>query len=174
MTNDMKLNKLLLTLSVGALSFIHACRSPESDEKLKSTIQAALETTPGIEVNVEEGNVTLDGQIGSDSLKQNIEDKTKMAGGENIKSIHNNIVVNLPEPEEAREKYHEIIGGAVDSTLTRDVNLVLEDFPTITAQVKEGIIVATGNLEKSKIDTLKKRLEHIKPKGIDMKGVISR
>ena len=95
MRNDMKLNKLFFTLSVGALSLIHACRSPESDEKLKSTIQAALENTPGIEVNVEEGNVTLDGQIGSDSLKQHIEDKTKMAGGENIKSIHNNIMILL-------------------------------------------------------------------------------
>jgi len=62
----------------------------------------------------------------------------------------------------------------VDSTLTRDVNLVLQDFPTITAQVKQGIIIATGNLEKSKIDTLKNKLEHIKPKGINMKGVTSR
>jgi hypothetical protein len=34
------------------------------------------------------------------------------------------------------------MGGVIDSTLTRDVNLVLEDFPTITAQVKEGIIIA--------------------------------
>jgi hypothetical protein len=35
--------------------------------------------------------------------------------------------------KDAREKYHEIMGGVIDSTLTRDVNLVLEDFPTITA-----------------------------------------
>ncbi|WP_333575101.1 BON domain-containing protein [Sphingobacterium sp.] len=172
--NDMKLNNLLLIFLLGALLFIHSCRSPESDEKLRSKIEAALQTTAGIEVDVEEGNVTLDGQIGSDSLKQDIENRTKLAGGEGIKSIHNNIIVNLPESEDAREKYHEIMGGAIDSTLTRDVNLVLEDFPTITAQVKEGIIIATGNLEKSKIDTLKKRLEHIKPKGIDMKGVTSR
>ena len=172
--NDMKFNSLLLIFLLGAALFIHSCRSPESDEKLRSKIETALETTAGIGVDVEEGNVTLNGQIGSDSLKQDIENKTKLAGGEDIKSIHNNIVVNLPEPEDAREKYHEILGGAIDSTLTRDVNLVLEDFPTITAQVKEGIIIATGNLEKSKMDTLKKRLEHIKPKGIDIKGVTSR
>jgi len=170
----MKLNSLFLMFSLGVLPFVHSCRSPESDDQLKSKIQDALKTTAGIEVDVEEGNVTLDGQIGSDSLKQVIEDKTRTVGGEDIKSIHNNIVVNLPEPEDAREKYHEILSGAIDSTLTRDVNLVLEDFPTITAQVKEGIIIATGNLEKSKIDTLKKRLAHIKPKGIDMKGVTSK
>ncbi len=133
-----------------------------------------MKTTAGIEVDVEEGNVTLNGQIGSDSLKQDIEDKTKIVGGGDIKSIHNNIIVNLPEPEDAREKYHEILVDDVDSTLTRDVNLVLQDFPTITAQVKQGIIIATGNLEKSKIDTLKNKLEHIKPKGINMKGVTSR
>ncbi|WP_312792469.1 BON domain-containing protein [Sphingobacterium sp.] len=170
----MKLNSLLLATSLGALMFIHSCRSPESDNKLRSKIEAALKTTAGIEVDVEEGNVTLNGQIGSDSLKQDIEDKTKIVGGGDIKSIHNNIIVNLPEPEDAREKYHEILVDDVDSTLTRDVNLVLQDFPTITAQVKQGIIIATGNLEKSKIDTLKDKLEHIKPKGINMKGVTSR
>ncbi|MND62372.1 hypothetical protein D3C80_536540 [compost metagenome] len=83
-------------------------------------------------------------------------------------------MVNLPEPEDAREKYHEMVEGAVDSTLTRDVNRVLKEFPTITAQVREGIIIATGNIEKSQLDSLKKRLEHIKPKGLDMKGVTSR
>ncbi|WP_293946048.1 MULTISPECIES: BON domain-containing protein [unclassified Sphingobacterium] len=170
----MKLNKLLLIFSFSVLPFVHSCRSPESDNKLKSKIESALADNQGIAVDVEEGNVTLNGQLGSDSLKQVVEEKTKMAGGEQIKSIHNNIVVNLPEPEGAREKYHELVGGAVDSTLTRDVNRVLEDFPTITAQVKEGIITATGNIEKTKMDSLKKRLEHIKPKGIDMKGVTSR
>ena len=170
----MKLNSLFLIFSLGILPFVHSCRSPESDDELRSKIEDELKTTAGIEVEVKEGNVTLDGQIGSDSLKQEIEDKTRLIGGEDIKSIHNNIIVNLPEPEDAREKYHEIVGGAIDSTLTRDVNRVLEDFPTITAQVKEGIIIATGNIEKLRIDTLKKRLAHIKPKGIDMKGVVSR
>ncbi|OOG19115.1 hypothetical protein BWD42_03975 [Sphingobacterium sp. CZ-UAM] len=170
----MRLNRLLLIFSFGVLPFFHACRSPETDDKLKSKIEAALADNQGITVDVEEGNVTLNGQLGSDSLKQVVEKKTKIAGGENIKSIHNNIMVNLPEPEDAREKYHEIVEGAVDSTLTRDVNRVLEDFPTITAQVRGGIIIATGNIEKTKIDSLKKRLEHIKPKGIDMKGVSGR
>ncbi len=170
----MKLNSLIFIFSLGILPFVHSCRSPESDDKLKSKIEGALTSNKGIEVDVEEGNVTLNGQLGSDSLKQLVEEKTKRAGGENIRSIHNNIIVNLPEPEDAREKYHEIVEGAVDSTLTRDVNRVLEDFPTITAQVKEGIIIATGNIEKSKMDSLKKKLEHIKPKGLDMKGVISR
>lgn len=170
----MKLNSLLLIFSLGILPFVHSCQSPESDDKLKSKIEEVLVDNQGIEVDVKEGNVTLNGQIGSDSLKQVIEDKAKSAGGESIKSIHNNIMVNLPEPEHAREKYHEIVEGAVDSTLTRDVNRVLVDFPTITAQVKEGVIIATGNIEKSQIDSLRKRLEHIKPKGVDMKGVISR
>ncbi|WP_104381937.1 BON domain-containing protein [Sphingobacterium sp. HMA12] len=170
----MKLNRLLLIFSFGVLPFVHSCRSPESDDKLKSKIEEALIDNQGIAVDVEEGNVTLNGQLGSDSLKQVVEEKTKAVGGENIKSIHNNIMVNLPEPEDAREKYHEIVEGSVDSTITRDVNRVLEDFPTITAQVKEGIIIATGNIEKTRMDSLKKRLEHIKPKGIDMKGVTSR
>lgn len=170
----MKLNSLLLIFSFGVLLFVQACRSPKSDDKLRSTIETALADDPGIAVDVEEGNVTLDGQIGSDSLKQAIEDKVKAAGAEKIKSIHNNIVVNQPEPEDAREKYHEIVGGAIDSTLTRDVSRVLADFPTITAQVKDGIIIATGNIEKSQLDSLQKKLEHIKPKGIDMKGVTSR
>ncbi|MCW8311974.1 BON domain-containing protein [Sphingobacterium thalpophilum] len=169
----MRLNSLLCA-GLGVLLATQACRSPESDDKLQSTIEAALADNQGIEVDVEEGNVTLDGQIGSDSLKQLIEDKVKQAGGTDIKSIHNNIMVNLPEPEDAREKYHEIVEGAVDSTLTRDVNRVLEEFPTITAQVKDGVIIATGNIEKAKLDTLRKKLEHIKPKSIDMKGVTSR
>ena len=170
----MKLNSLLLIFSLGVLPFVHSCRSPESDDKLKSKIEEALADNQGIAVDVEAGNVTLNGQLGSDSLKQVMEEKTKLAGGESIKSIHNNIMVNLPEPEDAREKYHEIVEGAVDSTLTRDVNRVLKDFPTITAQVKEGTIIATGNIEKSQLDSLKKRLEHIKPKGLDIKGVTSR
>jgi hyperosmotically inducible periplasmic protein len=170
----MRLNRLVWVFSLSILPFIHACQSPESDRKLRAKIEKALVDNEGITVDVEAGNVTLEGQIGSDSLKQLIEDKTKLAGSGDIKSIHNNIMVNLPEPEGARERYHELVEGAVDSTLTRDVNRVLEEFPTITAQVKEGIIIATGNIEKSKLDTLRKKLEHIKPKGVDIKGVTTR
>ncbi|ANI88549.1 hypothetical protein A9P82_04100 [Arachidicoccus ginsenosidimutans] len=58
-----------------------------------------------------------------------------------------------------------------DDALTTAVKDAVKDFPTVTATVNDGVITATGELEKSKIIVLKQALDALHPKKVDLSGI---
>lgn len=148
------------------------CHSEKSDERLKDKIETALTGYKMIDIDVKNGVVTLSGTVSSESEKDKLEGIAKAAATTDFKSIQNDLIV--VSSRDIIAPAQDMISEAVDSTLTRDVNRVLESFPSITAEVKNGTIKASGNLEEHRMNELKAAFDNLKPKAVDMSGVLSK
>lgn len=155
-----KLSLAMAIICVTAVTFL-SCKSKVSDATVRTTVEAAVAN--GINVDVKDGVVTLDGTVASDDEKAAAEAAVNSldAKKSGIKSVVNNITVQAPAP---------VINPA-DSDLLSKVNDVIKDFPGIQADVKDGIITVTGELSKAKVQVLKMALDNLNPTKTDLSGI---
>ncbi|GAA4138964.1 hypothetical protein GCM10022216_16580 [Sphingobacterium kyonggiense] len=159
----MNLKKFLSVAMVSAvlLSGTVACKSKISDADLKTKVETAIQSNPNVQVDVKEGVVTLNGTAASEEEKIKMEDAAKAADAKGVKSVVNNIVVNVPQIE---------VNTNTDD-LTAKVNEFTKDFPTVKTTVAEGVITVTGELEQARVQALKMGLDALNPKKVDMSGL---
>lgn len=159
----MNLKKFLSVAMVSAvlLSGTVACKSKISDADLKTKVETAIQSNPNVQVDVKEGVVTLNGTAASEEEKIKMEDAAKAADAKGVKSVVNNIVVNVPQIE---------VNTNTDD-LTAKVNEFTKDFPTVKTSVAEGVITVTGELEQARVQALKMGLDALNPKKVDMSGL---
>jgi len=159
----MNLKKFLSVAMVSAvlLSGTVACKSKISDADLKAKVETAIQSNPNVQVDVKEGVVTLNGTAASEEEKIKMEDAAKAADAKGVKSVVNNIVVNVPQIE---------VNTNTDD-LTAKVNEFTKDFPTVKTTVAEGVITVTGELEQARVQALKMGLDALNPKKVDMSGL---
>ena len=146
------------TLMTGTI----ACKSKISDADLKAKVETAIQSNPGVTVEVKDGVVTLNGTANSEDEKVQIENAAKAADSKGVKSVMNNIVVNTMPPVEINTN---------DADLTTKVTEFTKDFPTIKTAVADGIITVTGELEQARVQALKMGLDALNPKKVDMSGL---
>jgi len=161
-----KLTFCLLATAV-ALSF-SACKSGLSDDKLEEKIENALTGRKTVDVEVDKGKMILSGTVASEEEKQQVESIAKTAGDKDIKSIQNDLIVSAPvaaTPAPIETSNNDAVLGAA-------VNTFMKDFPTVQANVKDGVISVTGSLEQPKIITLKQGLDNLNPKKVDLSGIV--
>lgn len=159
----MNLKKFLSVAMVSTvlLSGTVACKSKISDADLKTKVETAIQSNPNVQVDVKEGVVTLNGTAASEEEKIKMEDAAKAADAKGVKSVVNNIVVNVPQIE---------VNTNTDD-LTAKVNEFTKDFPTVKTSVAEGVITVTGELEQARVQALKMGLDALNPKKVDMSGL---
>ncbi|MGV6946370.1 BON domain-containing protein [Sphingobacterium kyonggiense] len=159
----MNLKKFLSVAMVSAvlLSGTVACKSKISDADLKAKVETAIQSNPNVQVDVKEGVVTLNGTAASEEEKIKMEDAAKAADAKGVKSVVNNIVVNVPQIE---------VNTNTDD-LTAKVIEFTKDFPTVKTTVSEGVITVTGELEQARVQALKMGLDALNPKKVDMSGL---
>lgn len=159
----MNLKKFLSVAMVSAvlLSGTVACKSKISDADLKAKVETAIQSNPNVQVDVKEGVVTLNGTAASEEEKIKMEDAAKAADAKGVKSVVNNIVVNVPQIE---------VNTNTDD-LTAKVNEFTKDFPTVKTTVTEGVITVTGELEQARVQALKMGLDALNPKKVEMSGL---
>ncbi|MGN5954083.1 BON domain-containing protein [Sphingobacterium lactis] len=159
----MNLKKFLSVAMVSAvlLSGTVACKSKISDADLKAKVETAIQSNPNVQVDVKEGVVTLNGTAASEEEKIKVEDAAKAADAKGVKSVVNNIVVNVPQIE---------VNTNTDD-LTAKVNEFTKDFPSVKTTVAEGVITVTGELEQARVQALKMGLDALNPKKVDMSGL---
>ena len=157
----MNLKKILsvFLISGALLSGSMSCKSKISDVDLKAKVEKAVATNPNVLVEVKDGVVTLNGTVASEEEKVQLENAAKAADAKGVKSVANNLVVNVAPPVEINTNTDD---------LTNKVNEFVKDFPTIKAEVKEGVIVVTGELEQARVQALKMGLDALQPKKVDM------
>ncbi len=56
---------------------------------------------------------------------------------------------------------------STDNALMQGVKDATKDFPTVTANVNDGVITLTGSIERSALQTLVMSLNTLNPKKID-------
>ena len=159
----MNLKNILTTFLLTACTIILmvSCKSKVSDDELKSKIENVIPSSSSVTVEVNNGVVTLSGTVPSATDRDAIQNSTKAADTEHIKSIVNNIVVETPQVEI----------NANDIDLSAKVVDATKDFPTVQATVKDGVITVNGSLEKSRIQVLKQSLDALSPKKVDLSAL---
>ena len=143
-----------MSLVIAATIFLASCKP--KDSALQAAIQA--KEPAGIVVAVEKGQVTLTGQVLDEAAKANAEKIAKEEKG--VKSVLNNLtIITVDKP----------VVIAADDTLIKNVADAAKDFPTVKADVKDGVVTLTGTIEKSGLITLMQHLSALKPKKIENK-----
>ncbi|MNQ94698.1 periplasmic protein [compost metagenome] len=153
----MKTTNFLMSMVIAATLFFAGCKP--KDAAIQAAIQAKEAT--GITVAVTKGDVTLTGVVDDETAKAKAEEIAKAEKG--VKSVMNNLTI---KPVEAPVVISE------DTVLIKNVADATKDFPTVKAEVKDGVIVLTGELKKASLITLMQHLSALKPKKIDNKLTI--
>jgi len=139
-----------------------SCKSKPSDADIQTQVQTAISATPGVSADVKDGVVTLSGLVGSEEEKSAVETAVNNLKDAGVKSVVDNIEVEAPAAAPNVTAADPLTQGVADAT---------KDFPGITATVADGIITVTGEIEQSKVKTLKSSLDALNPKKVDMSQV---
>ncbi|MFX1706039.1 BON domain-containing protein [Chitinophaga sp. CC14] len=160
----MKLKHLTtVILSVGLL-FMISCKSKPKDADIQAAVTTALQSSPGVSADVKDGVVTLSGSVASQADKDAAEAAVKLNQG--VKSVVNNVTVAPPPPPAPAP-----VEVTADDSLKTAVASIVKDFPGIQADVKEGVIIITGEQKADRWKKLKMALDALKPKKVDASGL---
>jgi len=138
-----------------------ACKSKVSDADLKAKIESVIVSSPNVVVGVTDGVVTLSGTVATEQEKAALADAAKNADSKSVKSVINDLMVDAA-PIETSSDDADLITKVIDAS---------KDFPNIKVDVKDGIIKVTGDVEQSRVQTLKMALDALNPKKVDMSGL---
>ncbi|HVM90156.1 MAG TPA: BON domain-containing protein [Puia sp.] len=133
------------------------------DSTIQEKISEATKTTPelsSITSAVKDGVVTLSGEVKDDAAKATCETVIKAIKG--VKSVASNITIAPPPPVQA-------ITDSTDDALKKGVTDATKDFPSVKADVADGMITLTGDLKRNSLPKLLQSLSTLKPKKIDNK-----
>ena len=150
----MKTTKLLMSMVIAATLFFVGCKP--NDAAIQAAIQA--KEAAGITVAVAKGEVTLTGEVDDDATKAKAEEIAKAEKG--VKAVINKLTVKPADVP---------VVIAEDAALIKNVADATKDFPTVKAEVKDGVILLTGEIKKASLITLMQHLSALKPKKIDNK-----
>lgn len=146
---------LSLVLLLGV--FFVACDNVK-DADLETKAMEVMATNPDasdVDVMVVDKVATLSGTVEDDIVKAYIETMVKEVKG--IASVVNNIMVVPPAPD-----YTEM-----DAGLREALPLVLVDYPTVMAEVNDGVIVLTGELQEKDLPAVMEIVMALNPNGVE-------
>ncbi len=142
-----------------------ACNSKTSDADVKTSVDnaiAANSNLSGVYADVNDGVVTLTGQVKDETAKASAETTAK--GVKGVKSVNNNLSV-APPPAPVEITADDPLKASVDNTI--------KAYPGVTANVKDGVVTLTGQIKKADLQKLMMELNTLKPKKIENKLTIN-
>ncbi len=156
----MKFTKLLLASFLISATLFTGCKPKDSDykEKIETKLKASPETE-NVTVDVKDGVATLSGEVKDHDAKEKATAAAKDVNG--IKSVENNVTFPAPVVQAPPVTVNS------DTILTQGVKDATKDFPTVTANVNDGVITLTGSIKRSDLQKLMMNLNTLKPKKID-------
>jgi hyperosmotically inducible periplasmic protein len=156
-TKYMKIFRILPALALLAAVIFTGCKPKDADVKAK--IEKEMNANPATDkvmVTVDDGVVTLSGEVADDATKAALYDKVSAMKG--VKSVQDNTVVPAPV---------DPVIIAADDPLTKSVTDATKDYPEISASVNDGVITVTGEITKERWQKLKMTLDGLNPKRVD-------
>ncbi len=151
-------NYLIIFLMCSALFIGCKPKDSEFQAQIEKTLKASPETS-GVTVEVKDGVATLTGEVMDQAAREKAGAAAKDING--IKNVENHVTVAAPVVVAPPVQ----ING--DDTLMQGVKDATKDFPTVTANVADGVITLTGSIKRSSLQTLMMSLNTLKPKKID-------
>lgn len=155
----MKLTRNFLFLFAFTSLLFVSCKPKDSDfqTKIEQSLNASPETS-GVTVDVKDGTATLNGEVKDQEAREKAGRAARDVNG--IKNVENHITVT-PAVVEAPVQINS------DNTLTQGVKDATKDFPTVTANVNDGVIVLTGSIKRSDLQNLMMSLNTLNAKKIE-------
>jgi hyperosmotically inducible periplasmic protein len=144
------------------LSFVVAACGPK-DADIKALVDQAISGVQGVTVDVAKGVATISGQFADDAAKASTEAAVKAVKG--VKSVVDNATVTPPPPP---------VVISPDDSLKTNVTAALKDYPTLTADVKDGVVTLTGEIKKADLPKAMQALSALKPKKIENKATVKK
>jgi hyperosmotically inducible protein len=158
---NMKVTKglavIMFALAVGFVS----CKPKDAD--IKTAVEQAISAIPdaaGATIEVKDGIATITGEFKDETARIAAETAAKAVKG--VKSVVNNGTVAAPVVVAPVEV-------SADAALISAVADAVKDFGTVKADVKDGIITLTGEIQKTNLPKLMMSLNALKPKKVDNK-----
>ncbi len=152
----------LLLMAVATTSMFYSCSSTVKDEDIKKAVDEKIASTPemtGVTATVQDGVVTMAGECKDDQCKAYSESSIK--GIKGVKSVVNNATIAQPVVEPAPV----VISG--DEALKTGAADAIKDYTGVKAEVKDSVIILTGEIKKADLQKLMMSLHALKPKNID-------
>ena len=141
------------------LSLVLAACGPK-DADIKTSIDQAITGVPGVSVDVTGGVATISGEFADSAARTSTE--ATVRGVKGVKSVVNNATVTPP------------VVISPDQALKANVDSVLKAFPTLTANVADGVVTLTGEIQRSELPRAMQALSALNPKKIDNKATVKR
>lgn len=148
---------IMIALAVGFVS----CKPKDAD--IKTAVEQAISAIPdaaGATIEVKDGIATITGEFKDETARIAAETAAKAVKG--VKSVVNNGTVTAPVVVAPVEV-------SADAALISAVADAVKDFSTVKADVKDGIITLTGEIQKTNLPKLMMSLNALKPKKVDNK-----
>lgn len=147
---------LMLFFFAAVMSFAWMGCKPK-DTTIQTEVTNATAAYPGVSVTVNEGVVTLNGEVENETVRSNAEADAKKVKG--VKSVVNNLTVAPPPPP---------VVISSDDSLRNAVNaLINNDYKDVNVQVNDGVVTLTGTIERSKLQDLMQKVNEMKPKKVE-------
>ena len=147
---------VLVTLAVAACG--------PKDAEIKAAAEKALAATPGVTVEVVKGVATIGGQFAdSAAMMSGAAAVTAVKG---VTSVVDNATVAPPPPPP--------VVMSPDDSLRTNVQAVLKDHPTLTADVKDGVVTLTGSIGKSDLMHAMQSLNALHPRKVQNKATVKK
>jgi hyperosmotically inducible protein len=150
----------VLFLSVATTS----CSSKPKDADIKADVDKAIAANSdlsGVSTTVNEGVVTLSGEVKDETARTSAETTTQQVKG--VKTVTNNLTV-APTPAPVQITADDPLKASVDNTI--------KDYPGVTASINDGVVTLTGEIKRADLTKLMAALNALKPKSIENKLTI--
>ena len=152
--------RVFASLVTFSLAFA-ACAPKDAD--IKVAADQAVASVPGVTVEVANGVATISGEFADEAAKTSTEAMVKAVKG--VKSVVNNGTITPPPPP---------VVISEDDTLRLKVAEALKDYPTLVADVKDGVVTLTGEITKTDLAKVMQGLSALHPKKIDNKATVKK
>ena len=156
----MKIKKLsLLLLLCIAVGFTSCKSSDDKDAQIKQDIEKVL--VPGVTVTVDRGVAKISGVFETQEEHMRVLEAARNVP--KVKSVLDNAITQAA-PTMTQDNNPTI---APDNMLKDKVDLILKDYPLVTATVNDGMITLNGTIQRSELPDLMKKMNETQPKKVE-------
>lgn len=138
-----------------------ACGRKDAD--IKADAEKALAGTQGVSVDVANGAAVISGQFPDSASRTTAE--TAVKGVKGVKSVVDNATVAPPPAP---------VVISPDDSLRTNVKAALKDYPTVNADVSNGVVTLTGEVKRSDLAKVMQALSALHPKKIENKATVKK
>jgi osmotically-inducible protein OsmY len=140
---------------------LSACGPKDAD--IKANVDKAVAGVQGVTVDVANGVATISGVFADDAAKASTEAAVK--GVKGVKSVVDNATVAPPPAP---------VVISADDSLKTNVAAALKDYPTLTVDVKDGVVTLTGEVQRAALPKVMQALSALHPKKIENKATVKK